>query len=77
MLEIYYNFFFAWWKFDFKKKLGFFLIDSCKFLHDRSDYKHGWQLEREMDEGRYGKNGKKSGWSTIDIICVYDIKTSS
>ncbi|XP_052698371.1 E3 ubiquitin-protein ligase RNF113A-like isoform X1 [Crassostrea angulata] len=29
--------------------------DSCKFLHDRSDYKHGWQLEREMDEGRYGK----------------------
>ena len=20
--------------------------DSCKFMHDRSDYKHGWQLER-------------------------------
>jgi hypothetical protein len=33
--------------------------DSCKFLHDRSDYKHGWQLEREMDEGHYGKNGEK------------------
>ncbi|XP_050404843.1 E3 ubiquitin-protein ligase RNF113A [Patella vulgata] len=30
--------------------------DSCKFLHDRSDYKHGWQLEREMTEGRYGQN---------------------
>ncbi|ESP02996.1 hypothetical protein LOTGIDRAFT_185777 [Lottia gigantea] len=30
--------------------------DSCKFLHDRSDYKHGWQLEREMDEGRYGQH---------------------
>ncbi|XP_007530031.2 E3 ubiquitin-protein ligase RNF113A-like [Erinaceus europaeus] len=28
--------------------------DSCKFLHDRSDYKHGWQMERELDEGRYG-----------------------
>ncbi|KAF2979455.1 hypothetical protein EK904_014723 [Melospiza melodia maxima] len=28
--------------------------DSCKFLHDRSDYKHGWQLERELDERRYG-----------------------
>ncbi|KAH1001192.1 E3 ubiquitin-protein ligase RNF113A [Dendroctonus ponderosae] len=28
--------------------------DSCKFLHDRSDYKHGWQLEREWEEGRYG-----------------------
>ena len=20
--------------------------DSCKFMHDRSDYKFGWQLER-------------------------------
>ncbi|CAH4031994.1 E3 ubiquitin-protein ligase RNF113A [Pieris brassicae] len=31
--------------------------DSCKFLHDRSDYKHGWQLEREdletKDESDY------------------------
>ncbi|KAJ8970903.1 hypothetical protein NQ317_009055 [Molorchus minor] len=27
--------------------------DSCKFLHDRSDYKHGWQLEREWNEGSY------------------------
>ena len=27
--------------------------DSCKFMHDRSDYKFGWQLEREWDEGRY------------------------
>ncbi|XP_055513103.1 E3 ubiquitin-protein ligase RNF113A [Leucoraja erinacea] len=30
--------------------------DSCKFLHDRSDYKHGWQIERELDEGRYSVN---------------------
>ncbi|XP_013393726.1 RING finger protein 113A-like [Lingula anatina] len=29
--------------------------DSCKFLHDRSDYKHGWQLEREMEKGTYGE----------------------
>ncbi|XP_070275485.1 LOW QUALITY PROTEIN: E3 ubiquitin-protein ligase RNF113A-like [Myotis yumanensis] len=35
--------------------------DSCKFLHDRSDYNvlcnllcMGWQMERELDEGRYG-----------------------
>ncbi|XP_063228912.1 E3 ubiquitin-protein ligase RNF113A [Bacillus rossius redtenbacheri] len=28
--------------------------DSCKFLHDRSDYKLGWQLEREMQDGTYG-----------------------
>ncbi|PVD36072.1 hypothetical protein C0Q70_03042 [Pomacea canaliculata] len=34
--------------------------DSCKFLHDRSDYKHGWQLEREMEEGRYGQNDEKN-----------------
>lgn len=25
--------------------------DSCKFLHDRSDYKHGWQLEQEHPGG--------------------------
>jgi len=30
--------------------------DSCKFMHDRSDYKHGWQLEREMASGTYGAN---------------------
>ncbi len=29
--------------------------DSCKFMHDRSDYKFGWQLEREMQEGTYGE----------------------
>jgi len=29
--------------------------DSCKFMHDRSDYKHGWQLEREVEQGTYGK----------------------
>jgi len=28
--------------------------DSCKFLHDRSDYKHGWQLEKEYAAGEYG-----------------------
>nr|AAR97523.1 zinc finger protein 183 [Xenopus laevis] len=34
--------------------------DSCKFLHDRSDYKHGWQLERELEEGRYGANDEEN-----------------
>lgn len=28
-------------------------LDSCKFLHDRSDYKFGWQLERDMETGAY------------------------
>lgn len=27
--------------------------DSCKFLHDRSDYKHGWQLEQEWAKGTF------------------------
>lgn len=30
--------------------------DSCKFLHDRSDYKHGWQQEREFKEGTYNQS---------------------
>ena len=30
--------------------------DSCKFMHDRSDYKFGWQLEREMEQGTYGQD---------------------
>jgi len=24
--------------------------DACKFMHDRGDYKSGWQLEREWDD---------------------------
>ncbi|XP_045457663.1 E3 ubiquitin-protein ligase RNF113A [Melitaea cinxia] len=28
--------------------------DSCKFLHDRSDYKHGWQLEMEGTQEKGG-----------------------
>lgn len=31
--------------------------DSCKFLHDRTDYKLGWQLERETASGEYNNSG--------------------
>ncbi|KAI4490950.1 hypothetical protein M0802_010624 [Mischocyttarus mexicanus] len=31
--------------------------ESCKFLHDRSDYKLGWQLEREATTGEYNNSG--------------------
>ena len=24
--------------------------DSCKFMHDRGDYKSGWQMEKEWDD---------------------------
>ncbi len=27
--------------------------DNCKFLHDRSDYKAGWQIDKEINEGTY------------------------
>ncbi|XP_067004383.1 E3 ubiquitin-protein ligase RNF113A isoform X2 [Anabrus simplex] len=40
--------------------------DSCKFLHDRSDYKFGWQLEREMQEGTYGEADEEPHKYEID-----------
>eukprot|EP01113_Clastostelium_recurvatum_P034263 TRINITY_DN4626_c0_g1_i4.p1 TRINITY_DN4626_c0_g1~~TRINITY_DN4626_c0_g1_i4.p1 ORF type:complete len:244 (+),score=33.40 TRINITY_DN4626_c0_g1_i4:51-782(+) len=33
--------------------------DSCKFMHDRGDYKSGWQLEREWDEDQRIKREAK------------------
>lgn len=39
--------------------------DSCKFLHDRSDYKHGWQLEQQENPGRsHGGAGDSDGDDT-------------
>ncbi|UYV78998.1 RNF113A [Cordylochernes scorpioides] len=32
--------------------------DSCKFMHDRSDYKHGWQIEQEMANNTYGEDNQ-------------------
>ena len=40
--------------------------DSCKFLHDRSDYKHGWQIEREWNEQSYGAVDNNSERYLID-----------
>ncbi|TKR64308.1 hypothetical protein L596_024867 [Steinernema carpocapsae] len=35
------------------KETGFCTFgDSCKFMHDRSDYKHGWEIERDFQEGK-------------------------
>jgi len=32
--------------------------DSCKFLHDRGDYKSGWQMEKEWDNNQAKKKRK-------------------
>lgn len=32
--------------------------DSCKFLHERTDYKQGWELDRDWEIGTKGKNLK-------------------
>lgn len=34
------------------------MVDSCKFLHDRSDYKSGWELEKEWEELQNSKQGQ-------------------
>ncbi|VDD92175.1 unnamed protein product [Enterobius vermicularis] len=35
------------------KETGFCTFgDSCKFMHDRTDYKHGWEIERDYEAGR-------------------------
>lgn len=33
--------------------------DSCKFLHDRSDYKHGWQLEMTEGGSSHHRHGEQ------------------
>jgi RING finger protein 113A len=35
-----------------------YYVDNCKFLHDRGDYKSGWQLEREWNEKQEKKKRK-------------------
>ncbi|GAU50482.1 hypothetical protein TSUD_409670 [Trifolium subterraneum] len=34
--------------------------DSCKFLHDRSDYKSGWQMEKDWEEAKKRVSGNAS-----------------
>ncbi len=42
--------------------MNYFLLigDSCKFLHDRSDYKHGWQIEQEWQKEQELKGQQNS-----------------
>ncbi|XP_009093461.3 E3 ubiquitin-protein ligase RNF113A-like [Serinus canaria] len=44
--------------------------DSCKFLHDRSDYKHGWQMERELGTSDNNENYEvSSGEEDVPFKC--------
>lgn len=39
--------------------------DACKFLHDRGDYKSGWELDREWDEEQKRRQeALTKGWAT-------------
>lgn len=40
--------------------------DSCKFMHDRGDYKAGWQIEREWDEEQKRKQAALARGETLD-----------
>jgi len=51
--------------------------DSCKFLHDRSDYKHGWQLEQEWNERSYGSVDKTSQKYLVDDKTTGDTNRSA
>lgn len=49
------------------KETGFCSFgDSCKFLHDRSDYKHGWQIDQELAEGTYGIDGNDNRYEIVN-----------
>ena len=33
--------------------------DTCKFMHDRSDYKHGWQMDKEFEAGDFEESDEE------------------
>lgn len=39
--------------------------DTCKFIHDRSTYKSGWQLDRDFARHQKALQGKEAGKTTI------------
>ncbi|KAM7261557.1 hypothetical protein ACFE04_020634 [Oxalis oulophora] len=44
--------------------------DSCKFMHDRGDYKPGWQMEKEWDEAEKARKRKLAmgGGDDEDVV---------
>ncbi|EGC34094.1 hypothetical protein DICPUDRAFT_80146 [Dictyostelium purpureum] len=47
--------------------------DACKFLHDRTDYKSGWQIDREWEEEqKTKKSGKDTSSSSTTATSTAD-----
>ncbi len=51
----------------------FEMADSCKFLHDRGDYKHGWQIERD-DQSELAERDEGLVWTDLLLFHI-QIKT--
>jgi len=50
--------------------------DSCKFLHDRTDYKYGWQIENDWQEAQKKKKARlENGDDEEDDESDYEIKS--
>jgi RING finger protein 113A len=47
--------------------------DSCVFIHDRSDYKSGWQLDQEFETAQKRKHLKLMGHEVDDDDENYEI----
>ena len=58
---------------DYKETAYCVFGDTCKFLHDRGDYKHGW--EQEEDLGSLRRGNEKTDVN-LHEICADDSKTS-
>ena len=50
--------------------------DTCKFLHDRGDYKAGWQIERDWQEKQRRKQLGEGGRSHPPPLLVWLVQCS-
>jgi RING finger protein 113A len=51
--------------------------DSCIFIHDRSDYKSGWQLDQEFEAEQKRKHLKMMGHDVDDGDENYEINSDN